>query len=168
MSVAVVTVAVGLFFGCDSQTRTDSANRNDESTQSTKTDVNTNDAAASEFRRYRLDAEDQLSQTDREIAQIRKRIVTENMDNRKDLEDRLQKIEKKNNDLKDKLADFKDDADVSKRDNFRKDFNEDITEVRQDVTNFWTNKTDDMRKNINRDNNTDKTNDNQNNNNPLR
>lgn len=165
LSLAAVVITAGLITGCDSQTRTDSANRNNNSGSTVGTGTYKNDVAGTEYRKFRLDAEDQISQIDRDIQQIRKKIVSENMSNRDQLEDRVQKLEKKNDDLKKKLLDFKDDA-ADKRDKFRNDFNEDVSDLRQDVAAFWTNNNKDNRNdntyNKNRgtgtNNNTDNTN----------
>lgn len=168
MSVAVLVLTAGLITGCGTRSRTDTPNRNTDNSYNTGTGNDRNDnynnnnannaMSSADFRKFRLDAEDQTAAIDRDLTAIRKRIQTENASNQNDLNDRVERIQKKNNDIKDKLDDFKDDADTKKVSDFKDKYYKDIAEIKTDVENFWTKGHGNDRMN-NRDNTMNRSND---------
>lgn len=169
LPIAVLLFTAGAFLaGCDSSTRSDNRSDTGKGTtpgtnvRSTNENTYNKDAqqVAADYRKFRVDAEDQLSSLDKQIITIRKRLNTEAKTDRDQYERKLEKIEKRTSDLKQDMEDFKDSDKSDKVDSFKKKWNDDYASVKADINTFWTDKDNNKNKTDKRDNSMNNTYDN--------
>jgi hypothetical protein len=118
--LSILFLTLTILSGCQSSaTKVENAEDNVRGTEKT---------SISDYQQFKLDADQKITDQEKNIAEYKARIAQEKMENRADYEQRLVELENKNSDLKKKLADLKDDGQdtwVS----FKNEFNHDMDEL---------------------------------------
>jgi phage-related minor tail protein len=128
---AVILITGALFTGCES-----SADKvQDARDNVTTANLELKQAIKDSIQQFKLESEEKISLYDRNIAEFKAKIATANKENKARYEKVLADIEERNNTLKKKLSDFKDDE-TDKWSSFKREFNHDMDELGEAIKDF--------------------------------
>ena len=140
LAIAVV-ISGTILSGCQSSaSKVENAEDNVQEASKSLDEANLNlhEARADSIQKFRNESTEKLINYDKQIIELKAKIVTGKKETKAIYEKRLAAIEKKNNDMKAKLANFKDDA-VSSWDDFKAEFNHDMDELGKSLKDLTVN-----------------------------
>jgi hypothetical protein len=135
---AAVLIAAGILSACNS-----SGNKGDETqgykdsvAQSTSAMPDTVNTAKTDWEKFKADANEKIRQNEDSIQAFKKRVEKENAKIKVKLEKQITRFEVKNNEMKARLADYKDEG-KDKLEKFRVDFNNSMDTLGTNIKDFF-------------------------------
>ncbi len=93
--------------------------------------------STSDYKKFKKEAENKISENERSIAKMRSDMAEENKTTRDKYNERINKIEQKNKDLKKKIETYKEENNNPKWNAFKRDFTKSMDELGQSIKDIF-------------------------------